>query len=383
MDLNPLIRPRPLRAGIAALALVSCTPAAPALPEAPSDGVMLFCAEPRRDFGRVWEGEVLEHEFRLRVLGVEDLVVENVRADCGCTVAELERIDAAGERVSVGSAEPIAPESELALRLRYDTHGRRGSTDRVVKLYCNEPDGVFEVSIGATVDARFETEPDPPPWIQTSLGQSGVNQFIVRGVQAHRFRLEHEASGLPPTVQVELEPIDPGDAGDANSWRVRLTSGPRSPRGTHTYPVHLRARGLPGLADDGFATYVPFVTVRVLGAFSATPPTISFGGVRQAEVVSRTVRISCHDSEFSFAEPSVTLAPIMAGKPFGIEPTARIHTRAVDGENAWDVELVLHGLAQELERTFLAKLVIETAHGIEPQLEVNVSGFRLDGGAGG
>ena len=49
----------------------------------------LRCAEPSVDFGQVWEGEILSHEFVFDALGPTSVTIEAVKADCGCTVAWL------------------------------------------------------------------------------------------------------------------------------------------------------------------------------------------------------------------------------------------------------------------------------------------------------
>jgi hypothetical protein len=344
--------------------------------------VLLACEEPRVDFGEVWEGEVLEHEFLFTARGTEPLVVVGVKGDCGCTTAELQ-ILADGARTPYPEGTPVPPGTQLVLGVTYDTHGRAGAGERHVKLFCNEADGLSEVSVVAAVKKRFRTEPDPPPPVRMAVGAAQAVTFDVIGVGDEPFRLVHEVRGLPPSVQVELAPVDPDPEGRAVRWRVDFACGPETPRGTHSYPVFLRAVDLPLRPDvPGREThsFAPFVVVQVQGRFSRKPANLSYGGVGLDETVSRTVRVSCNDPDFDLVEPRVEIQRLTEQHSLDWAEHATVHVRAVPEERAWDVELVLRGLSPTTDRTFLGRLDIHTAHPLEPLLQVNVSGFRSDGG---
>lgn len=366
-----------LALGALALAAASCSPGA--APAPPPEGAHLVCPRPSVDLGTVWEGAILEHTFVFTSAGTEPVVVEGSRADCGCTVARLERVAADGSRVPYVTGQPLEPGAELMLVMTYDTTGKVGTGERQVKLFCNEEDGMAGVSLVAEVKRRFLTVPDPPPPARLAVGGSDAVSFEVQGVDEQSFALEHEQRGLPASVAVTLTPLaDDPAAARARRWRVDVAFGPETPRGTHSYPIFLRTdllredRPQPG-ARFSFA---PFVIVQVLGRFSAEPASLSFGAVGDDETVSRTVRVTCNDPDFALGEPRVELVPLVAERSLAWAERASLHVRAVPEARAWDVEIVLEGIAPGTEDTFLGRLDIHTEHPLEPKLSVNVAGFR-------
>jgi len=52
-------------------------------------GAAIHVEEPIYDFGAVIDGTVVEHFFEIENHGDEDLVIEDVRVGCGCTIVEL------------------------------------------------------------------------------------------------------------------------------------------------------------------------------------------------------------------------------------------------------------------------------------------------------
>ena len=64
---------------------------------------------------------------------------------------------------------------------------------------------------------------------------------------------------------------------------------------------------------------------------------------------------------------------------FALGRTASVVTRRVPGENAWDIQVLLSGLEEEVPNNFRARLVIETGHPKEPRFESQIIGIRMPG----
>src|SRR3990167_2890190 len=47
----------------------------------------MFFEEQVYDFGKIYIGESIKHEFKLKNLGKGELVINNVKSSCGCTAA--------------------------------------------------------------------------------------------------------------------------------------------------------------------------------------------------------------------------------------------------------------------------------------------------------
>jgi hypothetical protein len=359
--------------------LVACADA----PQAP-DG--LACAEPEVDFGPVWEGAVLEHEFVFTAGGTAARTIENVRSDCGCTVgALLLEPPGGGAQEEYVDGTPIAPGSRLLVRARYDTRGKRGSVPRTLTLYTS--DGATSVVLRAEVRPWLVVEPEGRDLPRLDDRSEARTTFRVTSAEGEPFGLAPSGLGIPDLVRVEPVPVAPGADGRSASWDVAVTLPAGMPRGSHVYPIELRSDVGLEHADpaSGRATHAisPWITVQVVGPVSLSPPNLSFGVVDHEATVARTVRLLCHDQDFVLGEPELELLPVRSGEEFALARTATLSARPVEGENAWDVQLLLSGLDPGVQGTFLARVSVGTGHPGEPRLEAPVTGVVLPAGAAG
>jgi hypothetical protein len=337
------------------------------------------------DFGDVFEGVLLEHEFELEVLPGARPTVESARADCGCTVARLEVAGPGDEpRRAYVEGSVLAPGARLFVLLRYDTRGKVGAAPRTLSLYTN-PDGKIEVGLRAKVEPWLDAAPDRfdlPPLDQERTRELA---FVVTSARGEPFGLRPSGLALPPEVHVAA--VARGGGERAAAWDVRVVLGPGLPRGIHAWPIELvsdvpvpvhSAAWVSGEPERTFAL-APMVTVQVVGAILPSASSLSFGAVHPNEVTSRTLRLACLDPGVVFEEPRATLEPAREiDRP--LQSCTEIHVKHVPGESAWDVELVLKDLDPALKGTFLAKLVVETNHPRDRSLEFPVTGFRVDAG---
>lgn len=76
------------------------------------------------DFGELAEGPKVTHEFKFTNVGKEPLVIDNVRASCGCTTPDWPR-------------EPIAPGESDVITVIYNTKKRLGPFNKAVTITSN------------------------------------------------------------------------------------------------------------------------------------------------------------------------------------------------------------------------------------------------------
>ncbi|MEW6072166.1 MAG: DUF1573 domain-containing protein [Planctomycetota bacterium] len=354
----------------------------------------LACAESEWDFGKVWEGAVLEHEFRLEVQGKEPLSIAATRSDCGCAAARLERVgkgdgEGDGERDGEGKYDvrspyeigtPLPPGTILALTVRYDTRGKRGDLPRKVGLYANQPGGVKELVVRATVQPWLVAEPADltlPPMGEDEEREAAL---AVRSAVGRPFRLVHVRRAVPEPLRVELFPVAPDAEGRAERWEVVVRLGRGMPRGSHVYPIHLASDVLnPDAAETPEGDRPPYaaiprLAVEVVGRYRIAPNLLDFGVVRPGEVVARSLRVTCLDPAFDPPAPAARLEPLQPGSPFPLAETAHVSVRAVAGGRAWDVQVLFDGISAAVGPRFLGRLVIETGHPAERELVATVSG---------
>lgn len=105
-------------AGIDSLVIAETKPSQKELPE-------IHVKEPVFDFGAVWQGKVVEHDFVLQNRGKSVLNIHRVVPACGCSFAEL-------SKSSLGSGESVN------LKTYFDTNGFWGQKAKTFRVYTND-----------------------------------------------------------------------------------------------------------------------------------------------------------------------------------------------------------------------------------------------------
>jgi len=101
------------------------------------------------DFGEVIEGEKAEHEFTFTNSGSEPIIIEKVKASCGCTTPQWPKT-------------PIAPGEQAMIKAIYNSKGRPGKFNKAIRITSNasEPTKVLyikgNVIQGGTEDLPFK-----------------------------------------------------------------------------------------------------------------------------------------------------------------------------------------------------------------------------------
>ena len=107
--------------------------------------------EPNHDFGKIEQTDKIEHVFKFRNIGLEKLVITEVKTFCGCTASVL-------------SDTTILPDEEGELKVTIDTKGEKGSQGQVVYVYSNDP---LTPLVKLSLEAVIETD--------LSVSQKSIN----------------------------------------------------------------------------------------------------------------------------------------------------------------------------------------------------------------
>jgi Protein of unknown function (DUF1573) len=84
--------------------------------------------ETKHDFGSVQKGILLEYEYKFKNDGGDTLIINNVRASCGCTGA------------SIGDKKKFANNEEGEIKVTFNTSGRSGIQSKTVSVQSNDPE---------------------------------------------------------------------------------------------------------------------------------------------------------------------------------------------------------------------------------------------------
>lgn len=108
-------------------ALIQATPASdPSVPTQevnPNAADFKFESE-THDFGTVNEGTQATYEFEFANTGKEPLIIQNVRASCGCTTPSYTK-------------EPVAPGQKGKIKVVYNSSGRPGGFNKAITITSN------------------------------------------------------------------------------------------------------------------------------------------------------------------------------------------------------------------------------------------------------
>jgi hypothetical protein len=238
------------------------------------------------------------------------------------------------------------------------------------------------MSISADIAPLFRVEPRSQAIEQMTVLESREVEWVVRSARGEPFRLTPLRAGLPDALLVTLVPAQADEGGRAPTWTVKAVLGAGMPKGIHSYTVNLETDvPMPEapLGPDGEPppfVIGPLLSAVVVGHVSVTPQNLNFGILAADETSARTVRVRSHDPSFELPEPKVTVKPVKADLPFPLAETLHVTTRKVEDANEWEIELLLQGLSPDVGRAFQGRMLIETGHPEEPQLEVVLSGLK-------
>ncbi|MHC4377710.1 MAG: DUF1573 domain-containing protein, partial [Planctomycetota bacterium] len=170
--------PQRLLLAAALAGLTACGGEAPADP-APATPAGLAADALSRDFGEVWEGSVLEHDF---VLTAEaPLALSAVNRSCGCTRADLWR-GTGDERRPYVFGDPLEPGESLVLEAAFETLGRPGTQHKTLDLLGDWPGGRLQLSLDAVVVSYLTSTPAEVAVPTSVLGETREARSELRAV---------------------------------------------------------------------------------------------------------------------------------------------------------------------------------------------------------
>ena len=103
-----------------------------------ASGAVITFKEKSVDFGDIVQGAKVEHVFTLTNTGTVPLVISNVAATCGCTVPSWPK-------------EPVAPGKSAEIKVSFNSTGKMGKQNSVVRIYSNASEPIEKVSLISNV----------------------------------------------------------------------------------------------------------------------------------------------------------------------------------------------------------------------------------------
>ena len=346
----------------------------------------------KHDFGKLLQGMVAEHEFTLHSSGTEELVIRQVKPTCGCTIAQVYVEGPQGERLAYIYGNPIPAGATVWVPARLHTKGKRGHQNTRINITSTDPRGQTQLGLEADIDPFFTVMPSYLNFGQIRKGEEKTLELQISTVKSEALLMTVAPTSIPAGVTVDLRPTSAVTAeGRSPSWKLTATAGPDLVEGNLARTLMVLSDkeiegGKPN-PDGSPAVFQVSVTLsaRVVGPFSFNPPYMSMGLVRPGQVLSRSVRLTCHDTDFSLAEnlPTIAIKGIApANQPYpdwihGDRFTPRV--TAVPGENAVDIELTCQGMPESLSGSFRGTLLIGLTHDEKKEVVIPITGVCRGG----
>ncbi len=90
------------------------------------------------NFGTVIQGEKVAYSFKFTNVGGSDLIINNVKASCGCTTPSWTK-------------KPISPGENGFIEIVFNSQGRSGEQKKSVKVFANTQPNTTELRISCNI----------------------------------------------------------------------------------------------------------------------------------------------------------------------------------------------------------------------------------------
>jgi hypothetical protein len=150
-------------------------------------GPKMSISEPIHDFGDIIEGETVVHNYKVINSGGDLLVINSVRASCGCTAAIPEKKE-------------LEPGEATEIEVKFNTQGRRGHQKKYVYLFSNDAENP---EYRLTFTAHIKENKDPDRFKQSpqlSLSKKQHNFGVVTEGDIVDFEMQLKNSGRSDLV---------------------------------------------------------------------------------------------------------------------------------------------------------------------------------------
>ncbi|HWN42242.1 MAG TPA: DUF1573 domain-containing protein [Thermoanaerobaculia bacterium] len=217
--------------------------------------------EPIKDVGFVAKGEMAIHEFVIRNDGDAPLELREVRAACGCTVADFDKM--------------IAPGKTGKVRVTLDTGTFNGPIAKGVTVYTNDPETpTIELTVRTDVGQFVKVKPGYARFIMVQGEKEG--KIVQTLWTPDKTPLEIVKVESPyPFLKVRFWEAKPEERleenADQQQWKVEAVLASDAPVGALTEPVRIHTthpkQKLVQIPVSGFVRPV----------MAVTPPVVDMG----------------------------------------------------------------------------------------------------------
>ncbi len=322
-----------------------------------SDGSRIQFESTEHDFGSIMDVNTYDTVFRFANTGTSPLVIEQVKAGCGCTTPALEK-------------KVFAPGESSEIEVAFKPRGGGRQTKRIT-VFTNDP-------VQPTVSLSIKADITPfvtatPRMVRFQNARTGVGEQAVVQLEAmdpdFSIRRAYVTGLAAKYFSAQVLPRPEGiTAGPRN---VLVSLSPEAPWGMQYATLNLDVTGRPD-PDGEPVSHTAKVTVnaKVSGALSANATMFQVGIVEPGETFSKTVVL-----RHTEGRPFNVLGAVVDR---GTVDDMRVQFMpAPDREDSW--MLVLTGTPTRTEQAIRGEVEIITDVDDEEQISMRIGGMARAG----
>jgi len=192
----------------------------------PQDAPVIQVSEQVFDFGEALEGAEVARDFKVKNAGKADLVIDQVRPSCGCTVASFDRT--------------IPPGKEGKIALKVNLKGFQGNFKKTATIFSNDPQNprtiltiqgkikmVVEVRPGTSLNFRGMADQQPEKTVDL-VGT--IKSFKIVGVESNlEDKVRHQLETVEAGKHYRLKVVNLVKRGNYNGFIKCSTNLPEKP----------------------------------------------------------------------------------------------------------------------------------------------------------
>jgi len=201
-------------------------------------GPQIACPENMFSFGDIEEGEVVSHEFKIFNSGDEDLVINKVRASCGCTAAAPEK-------------DVLKSGESTIIKVTFNSARRSGRQKKYVYVFSNDKvnpqyrlsftaniidDNANQVSSNNNASARLVVDQRKHDFGNVAEGKKVDLHVKLKNSGSKPLNIEKVKSSCGCTATIlsknELNP------GESANLKIELDTSGRKGRLSRTVTIH-------------------------------------------------------------------------------------------------------------------------------------------------
>lgn len=265
----------------------------------------------RQDFGEVFERAKYEYSFVVRNRGTADLIIEDVKPGCGCTVAKFDKV--------------IAPGAEGKIDLVLDGERVHGEFAKTAVVKTNDPEHPeLTLTIAGTEIPFLKVAPEGTIYLHGRYDEA-VEKTVTLTTNEKDFDLKitEVTSNIDDKITYSVTP-----GPKKGEYTVNVKKKPDVPPTSAYGNITLKTN------SEKAPETILQVHVMVKGSISVTPQTLNYGMVNfgangsTGQPVTKTVTILKTDGTFELKDAVVNnknftakIQPVEAGKQYKVEVT--------------------------------------------------------------